>query len=110
VLLNYFRIPNELLSPDQITQLTDPANIAQAGELQEYIRDLTEWHKSANKDAKKEIQTRRRRQQAQLKKMQQQAGRVSSPNRSALPGTMAGLPALPSIGGGFQGGGLPGFQ
>ena len=110
VLLNYFRIPNELLSPEQIAQLTDPANIALAVELQEYIRDLTEWHKSANKDAKKEIQTRRRRQQAQLKKMQQQAGRVTSPNRSALPGAMGGLPALPSIGGFSGGGGLPGFQ
>lgn len=96
VLLNYFRIPNEILEPQLISELSDPARIEQASELQGYIRQLTLWHKDVNKETKKAIQTQRRRQQAAVKKAQAN-NRVSSPTRGPMSNMMGGYPNLPSL-------------
>lgn len=100
VLLNYFRIPNELLDQQSIAQLSNPDRIAQAAELQTYIRQLTEWHKEVNKEAKKIIVTQRRRQQAAVKKAQSN-NRVASPGRGPMSNMMGGyqgIPSLPALG------------
>jgi hypothetical protein len=96
VLLNYFRIPNEILDPQAIAQLSNPDMIQQASELQAYIRQLTLWHKEVNKEAKKAIQTQRRRQQAAVKKAQSN-NRVASPGRGPMSNMMGGYPSLPSL-------------
>lgn len=96
VLLNYFRIPNELLDPQAIAQLSDPSMIDQATQLQAYIRQLTLWHKEVNKEAKKAIQTTRRRQQAAVKKAQSN-NRIASPGRGPMSNMMGGYPSLPSL-------------
>ena len=96
VLLNYFRIPNEILDAQAIAQLSDPEMIKQASELQAYIRQLTLWHKEVNKEAKKAVQTQRRRQQAAVKKAQSN-NRVASPSRGPMSNMMGGYPSLPSL-------------
>jgi hypothetical protein len=98
VLLNYCRIPNELMDPDLVAQLSDPAIIRTAAEMQSYIADLTVWHKTVNMEAKKAIQTQRRRQQAAIKKAQNQI-RVASPPRGSMQNmNYQNLPVLPSLG------------
>jgi len=98
VLLNYCRIPNELMDPELVAQLSDPSTIKTAAEMQSYIADLTVWHKTANMEAKKAIQTQRRRQQAAIKKAQNQI-RVASPPRGSMQNlNYQTLPVLPSLG------------